>query len=84
MKKLIEGFKKINKLDKIILIMIITIFILLCISISISLNHIMDYTKNRDSGNNRWKQVEQMIIDYRNKVDDLERIIQQNKLDEIN
>lgn len=84
MKKLIEGFKNINKLDRIILIMIIIIFILLCTSIGISISHIKDYSYNRNSGNERWKQVEQIIIDYKNKVDDLERIIQQGRLNEIN
>lgn len=84
MKKLIEGFKNINKLDRIILIMIIIIFILLCTSMGISISHIRDYSHNRNSGNERWKQVEQIIIDYKNKVDDLERIIQQGRLNEIN
>lgn len=84
MKKLIEGFKNINKLDRIILIMIIIIFILLCTSMGISIAHIRDYSHNRDSGNERWKQVEQIIIDYKNKVDELEHMIQQDKLNEIN
>ena len=84
MKKLIEGFKNINKLDRIILIMIIIIFTLLCTSMGISISHIRDYSHNRNSGNERWKQVEQIIIDYKNKVDDLERIIQQGRLNEIN
>lgn len=85
MKKFIQDFKNINKLDKSILIMIIIIFILLCVSIGISINHIKDYSKNRDSGNGRWKQIEQIIIDYKNKVDELERIIQQrDMLNEIN
>lgn len=85
MKKFIQDFKNINKLDKSILIMIIIIFILLCVSIGISINHIKDYSKNRDSGNDRWKQIEQIIIDYKNKVDELERIVQQrDMLNEIN
>ena len=78
MNQLIQGFRKINKLDKFILSMIIIIFILLCVSIGISLNHIKDYSQNRDSGNSRWKQVEQIILDYKHKVDVLEKTLEDN------
>lgn len=78
MNQLIQGFRKINKLDKLILSMIIIIFILLCVSIGISLNHIKDYSQNRDSGNSRWKQVEQIILDYKHKVDVLEKTLEDN------
>lgn len=78
MNQLIQGFRKINKLDKLILSMIIIIFILLCVSTGISLNHIKDYSQNRDSGNSRWKQVEQIILDYKHKVDVLEKTLEDN------
>lgn len=78
MNQLIQGFRKINKLDKLILSMIIIIFILLCVNIGISLNHIKDYSQNRDSGNSRWKQVEQIILDYKHKVDVLEKTLEDN------
>lgn len=78
MNQLIQGFRKINKLDRLILSMIIIIFILLCVNMGISLNHIKDYSQNRDSGNSRWKQVEQIILDYKHKVDVLEKTLEDN------
>lgn len=80
MNKWMQGFKEINKLDKIILIMISIIFILLCVSIGISISHIQDYSKNRNSGNDRWKEVYDIILDNQQKVDNLENILIQNGL----
>lgn len=79
-KNLIEKFKQMNRIDKFILSMIIIIFLLVCINLGISINHIKDYAKNKNSGNDRWKQVEGFIMDYKNKVDSIENILQQRNI----
>ena len=44
-----------------------------------SIRHISQFNSVRNSGNDRWFQVEDRIKIYENKVDELERIIEQIK-----
>lgn len=69
--------KKLKELDNInkMLIITIVIMILLVGNLIISIKHISQFNSVRNSGNDRWFQVEDRIKLYENKVDKLEKII---------
>lgn len=72
---MIKKFKELNNVDKILIISTIIIIILLIGNLIMSIRHISQFNAIRDSGNDRWFQVEERIIMYENKVDRLEEMV---------
>lgn len=72
---MIEKLKGLNNIDKMLIIITIVIMILLVGNLIISIKHISQFNSVRNSGNDRWFQVEDRIKLYENKVDKLEKII---------
>lgn len=65
--------------DKIIIVFLILILILLACNIGYTCYEMIDYEKRKDSGNERWKQVENRILQTEEKVNMLEEEIEQWK-----
>lgn len=61
--------------DKIIIVFLIVILILLACNIGYTYYEMIDYEKRKDSGNERWKQVENRILQTEEKVESLEEEI---------
>lgn len=76
---LIKSFKNLDKTNKFIIIFAVIVMILLIGNLIMSIRHISQFNSVRNSGNDRWFQVEDRIKIYENKVDELERIIEQIK-----
>lgn len=76
---LIKSFKNLDKTNKFIIIFAVIVMILLIGNLIMSVRHISQFNSIRNSGNDRWFQVEDRIKIYENKVDELERIIEQIK-----
>lgn len=76
---LIKLFKNLDKTNKFIIIFAAIVMILLIGNLIMSIRHISQFNSIRNSGNDRWFQVEDRIKIYENKVDELERIIEQIK-----
>ena len=76
---LIKLFKNLDKTNKFIIIFAVIVMILLIGNLIMSIRHISQFNSIRNSGNDRWFQVEDRIKIYENKVDELERIIEQIK-----
>ena len=76
---LIKSFKNLDKTNKFIIIFAVIVMILLIGNLIMSIRHISQFNSVRNSGNDRWFQVEDRIKTYENKVDELERIIEQIK-----
>lgn len=76
---LIKSFKNLDKTNKFIIIFAVIVMILLIGNLIMSIRHISQFNSIRNSGNDRWFQVEDRIKIYENKVDELERIIEQIK-----
>ena len=76
---LIKSFKNLDKTNKFIIIFAVIVMILLIGNLIMSIRHISQFNSIRNSGNDRWFQVEDRIKTYENKVDELERIIEQIK-----
>lgn len=72
---MIKKLKGLNNIDKMLIIITIVIMILLVGNLIISIKHISQFNSVRNSGNDRWFQVEDRIKLYENKVDKLEKII---------
>ena len=72
-------FKALSNIDKALIIITIIIMVLLIGNLIISIRHISQFNSIRNSGNDRWFQVEDRIKLYENKVDELERIIKNLK-----
>ena len=53
-----------------IILLIITIAMLL-INIIYNVWQIIDYESRKDSGNDRWKEVENIMLDYKKQIDEL-------------
>lgn len=64
-----------EKKDKIVIIGLIFVLIVLGFNIISSINQTLDYEKRKDSGNDRWLQVENRIIQSEEKVNKLEEEI---------
>lgn len=73
--KLIDKFKNLDNINKMLIIMTCIIMILLLGNLVMSIRHISQFNTVRNSGNDRWFQVEDRIKMYENKVDELERIM---------
>ena len=76
---LIKSFKNLDKTNKFIIIFAAIVMILLIGNLIMSIRHISQFNSIRNSGNDRWFQVEDRIKLYENKVDELEKIIEQIK-----
>ena len=76
---LIKSFKNLDKINKFIIMFAAIVIVLLIGNLIMSIRHISQFNSVRNSGNDRWFQVEDRIKIYENKVDELERIIEQIK-----
>lgn len=73
--KLINKFKNLDNINKMLIVITFIIMILLIGNLIMSIEHIGQFNVVRNSGNDRWFQVENRIKLYENKVDELERIM---------
>lgn len=69
---MLNKFKKLDNIDKTLIIITAIIMVLLVGNLIISIRHISQFNSIRNSGNDRWFQVEERIIMYEDKVDQLE------------
>ena len=76
---MIKKFKELNNIDKALIIITIIIMVLLIGNLIMSIRHISQFNSIRNSGNDRWFQVEERIIMYEHKVDQLEEQIKNLK-----
>lgn len=74
-----KKFKELNSVDKVLMTITIIIMVLLIGNLIISIRHISQFNSIRNSGNDRWFQVEERILMYEHKVDQLEEIIKNLK-----
>lgn len=74
-----KRFKELDNINKILIIITLVIMILLAGNMIVSMKHISQFNSIRNSGNDRWFQVEEKIIMYEQKVDKLEEIIKNLK-----
>lgn len=77
---MIKKFKELDIVNKMLIIITIIIMVLLAGNMIISIKHISQFNSIRNSGNDRWFQVEDRIKMYENKVDQLDEIIKDLKL----
>ena len=77
---MIKKFKKLDTVNKMLIIITIIIMVLLAGNLIMSIRHISQFNSIRNSGNDRWFQVEDRIKLYENKVDQLDEIIKDLKL----
>lgn len=73
--KIIEKFKALDNINKLILVAIFMIMFLLIASIIFEFTHICQFDIRKQEGNDRWQQVENRIEEYENKIDYLETLI---------
>lgn len=76
---MIKKIKELNNIDKALIIITIVITVLLIGNLIISIKHISQFNSIRNSGNDRWFQVEERIVMYEHKVDQLEEQIKNLK-----
>lgn len=74
-----KRFKELDNINKTLIIITIIIMVLLIGNLIISIKHISQFNSIRNSGNDRWFQVEERILTYEHKVDQLEEIIKNLK-----
>lgn len=74
-----KRFKELDNINKTLIIVTLVIMILLVGNLIMSIRHISQFNSIRNSGNDRWFQVEERIIMYEQKVDKLEEIIKNLK-----
>lgn len=79
MKNLFKKFTNLDNINKMLIIITIIIMVLLIGNLIMSIRHISQFNSIKNSGNDRWFQVEDRIKLYENKVDELERIIKNLK-----
>lgn len=75
-----KKFKELDNVNKMLIIITIIIMVLLIGNLIISIKHISQFNAVRNSGNDRWFQVEDRIKMYENKVNQLEETIKDLKL----
>ena len=61
-----------NRKDKVIILGLIFVLVVLAFNIISSINQTLDYEKRKDSGNDRWLQVENRILQTEEKVNTFE------------
>lgn len=76
---MLHKFKKLDNIDKALIIITVIIMVLLIGNLIMSIRHISQFNSIRNSGNDRWFQVEERIIMYEHKVDQLEEQIKNLK-----
>lgn len=76
---MIKRFRELDTVNKVLIIITIIIMVLLAGNMIISIKHIGQFNSIRNSGNDRWFQVEDRIKLYENKVDQLEETIKNLK-----
>ncbi len=64
--------KNLEKRDKVVVVGLILILIFIIINICSTLYTMSDYEQRKESGNDRWKQVENRILQTEEKVNKLE------------
>lgn len=74
-----KRFKELDNVDKALVIITVIIMALLIGNLIISIRHISQFNSIRNSGNDRWFQVEERIEAYEHKVDQLEEQIENLK-----
>ena len=74
-----KKFKELDNINKTLIIITLVIMILLVGNLIMSIRHISQFNSVRNSGNDRWFQVEDRIKMYEQKVDKLEEIIKNLK-----
>ena len=74
-----KRFKELDNVDKAVVIITVIIMVLLTGNLIISIRHISQFNSIRNSGNDRWFQVEDRIKAYEHKVDQLEEQIKNLK-----
>lgn len=67
------------KRNKVVIISLILVLVFLFVNMISTITTTIDYEKRKESGNDRWKQVEERILQTENKVDTLEKEIEQWK-----
>lgn len=75
-----KKFKELDNVNKTLIIITCIIMVLLAGNMIISIKHISQFNAVRNSGNDRWFQVEDRIKMYENKVNQLEETIKDLKL----
>ena len=78
--KLLERLKKMDKNNRKLLILTFIIIVLLAILIGLNIFYIKDYSNKAASGNARWEQVEDRILEYEHKIDLLEKDVENLQL----
>ena len=68
-----------EKKDKVMIVGLILVLIFIIINIFSTLNTMADYQQRKDNGNERWKQVENRILQTEDKVNILEEEIERWK-----
>ena len=68
-----------EKRDKVMIAGLITILVFILINIFANIHTMYDYEKRKESGNERWLQVENRILQTEEKVNRLEEDIEQWK-----
>lgn len=74
-----KRFKELDNVDKALVIITVIIMVLLIGNLIISIRHISQFNSIRNSGNDRWFQVEERIVMYKHKIDQLEEQIKNLK-----
>ena len=64
--------KELEKRDKVVVVGLILVLIFIIINIFSTLHTMSDYEQRKESGNDRWKQVENRILQTEEKVNRLE------------
>ncbi len=65
--------------DKVVVVGLVLVLFFIIINIFSTLNTMSDYEQRKESGNDRWKQVENRILQTEEKVNILEKEIEQWK-----
>lgn len=68
-----------EKKDKVVVVGLVLVLIFIIVNIISTLHTMSDYEQRKESGNDRWKQVENRILQTEEKVNTLEEEINQWK-----
>ena len=71
--------KNLEKRDKVVVIGLVLVLVFIIINIFSTLHTMDDYEARKESGNDRWKQVENRILQTEEKVNTLEKEIEEWK-----
>ena len=74
---MIKRFKTLDNFNKMLVVSTCVIMILLIGNLVMSIRHISQFNSIRNSGNDRWFEVENRILLYEQKVDKLENTLKQ-------